>query len=262
MVKQLLSTIAFVILLASCSSLKPLNFIGSRQATSVAPLSKEPLKTRDNSVKFLEEIVVTPQPVVSSTEIKNESKEKTVNRGFSLGEEATGKEDPKTSYDAWVIQTRVVEQASQLQLKYAAILNTPVESLPNKVLLENVDEWYGVRYRKGGNTKSGVDCSGFSVAVYAAVYGFILPRVSREQYRTTRHISTTELQEGDLLFFDTRGRGSVSHVGIYLGNNKFIHTTVSKGVMINGLFEPYYLRRFVGAGRVDNKSILAFVSSQ
>jgi lipoprotein Spr len=134
-------------------------------------------------------------------------------------------------------------------------MNTEVESLPSRTLLENVDDWYGVRYRTGGNTKSGIDCSGFTVAVYASVYGIMLPRVSREQYRTSRKISTTELEEGDLVFFNTNGSG-VSHVGIYLGNNKFIHASVSKGVMVSGLFEPYYLKRYVGAGRIDNKQVV------
>lgn len=141
-------------------------------------------------------------------------------------------------------------------MKYAVLLKTEVEYLPNKALLESVDQWYGVRYRTGGNTKSGIDCSGFTVAVYAAVYGINLPRVSGEQYRISRKISTTELQEGDLLFFHTRGSG-ISHVGVYLGNNKFIHATVSKGVMVNDLFESYYVQRFFGAGRIDDKQVVA-----
>jgi lipoprotein Spr len=149
-----------------------------------------------------------------------------------------------------------VENASSVQLKYAVLLNTEVESLPSKALLENVDDWYGVRYRTGGNTKSGVDCSGFTVAVYAAVYGIMLPRVSRDQYRISRKISTTDLREGDLVFFNTKGHG-VSHVGVYLGNNKFIHASVSRGVMVSGLFEPYYLQRFVGGGRIDEKQIVS-----
>jgi lipoprotein Spr len=63
------------------------------------------------------------------------------------------------------------------------------------------------------------------------------------------------LKEGDLVFFNTNGRG-VSHVGVYLGNNKFIHSSVSRGVMVSDLFETYYLRRFVGAGRIDDKQLV------
>jgi lipoprotein Spr len=155
-----------------------------------------------------------------------------------------------------VIRHSNIENASPVQLKYTVLLNTELESLPNKTLLENVDKWYGVRYRTGGNGSTGIDCSGFTVAVYAGTYGIALPRVSKEQYRISRKISTTELQEGDLLFFNTRGSG-VSHVGVYLGNNKFIHATVSKGVMVNGLFENYYIKRFIGAGRIDDKQVVS-----
>jgi lipoprotein Spr len=93
------------------------------------------------------------------------------------------------------------------------------------------------------------------MAVYLAAYGVQLPRVSRDQYKLCRKISTTELNAGDLLFFRTTGRG-VSHVGIYLGNNKFIHASTSNGVTVSDMYEPYFLKRFVGAGRLseDNRS--------
>jgi lipoprotein Spr len=149
-----------------------------------------------------------------------------------------------------------IESASPVQLKYAVLMKTEVEYLPSKTLLQAVDEYFGVRYRTGGNTRSGIDCSGFTCAVYAAAYGFALPRVSKEQYRLSRKVSTAELQEGDLLFFNTRGSG-VSHVGVYLGNNKFIHATVHGGVMVNDLFEKYYLQRYLGAGRYDDKQLVS-----
>jgi lipoprotein Spr len=116
-------------------------------------------------------------------------------------------------------------------------------------LLEGVDEWYGTRYRLGGTTKKGIDCSAFVSAVYAGVFGITLPRTARDQYKFSKKISRTELKEGDLLFFNTRG--GISHVGIYLQNNKFIHASVSRGVTVDDLYDSYYLRRFVAAGRVE-----------
>lgn len=249
MVKKILPAIAFLFVLSSCSTFKPLNFTSNRQVASVtAPISQ---------TKFIDDITVTPQATADKTEVKPEPQVSlNTTRGVNIIETPAEKEETNEIAQILASRKAEVEMASSVQLKYAILLNTEVESLPNKALLESVDEWYGVRYRTGGNTKSGVDCSGFTVAVYASVYGIMLPRVSREQYRTSRKISTTELQEGDLVFFNTNGSG-VSHVGVYLGNNKFIHASVSRGVMVNDLFEPYYLKRYYGAGRIDDKQVVA-----
>ncbi|MDZ4795235.1 MAG: NlpC/P60 family protein [Bacteroidota bacterium] len=249
MVKQIIPAITFLVFLSSCSTFKPLNFTSNRQVSS----SPSPAST----AKFIDDISVTPQVGADKTEVKPEPQVALSSaRGVNIIETPAQKQEENILNQLMASRPAEVEMASSVQLKYAVLMNTEVESLPNKALLENVDEWYGVRYRTGGNTKSGVDCSGFTVAVYAALYGIMLPRVSREQYRISRKISTTELQEGDLVFFNTNGSG-VSHVGVYLGNNKFIHASVSKGVMVNGLFEPYYLKRYYGAGRIDDKQIVS-----
>lgn len=250
MVKQVLPALVFVVALSSCSTFKPLNFTSSKQ---VAPVTDPVLR----STKFIENIHVTPVVSIDKTDVKPEPQLAVTSTGGSniVGTPAAQEEVSELT-QLLATRTAEVESASATQLKYAVLLNMEVESLPNKQLLETVDEWYGVRYRSGGNTKSGVDCSGFTLAVYTAVYGLAIPRVSREQYRTSRKISTTELQEGDLVFFNTTGRG-VSHVGVYLGNNKFIHASVSRGVMVNDLFENYYLKRFVGAGRIDDKQVVS-----
>jgi NlpC/P60 family len=269
MVKQILPAIAILIFLSSCTTFKPLNFTSNKQVvSSPAPAA---------SAKFIENISVTPQ-VTSDKTVMPDSKEpetediwatsikiaaakrasekeaaetKEIDAAKTLKEENTKQLD-----DLLASRRSGVENASSVQLKYSVLMNTEVENLPSKPLLDGVDEWYGVRYRTGGNTKTGVDCSGFTVAVYSSVYGISLPRVSRDQYRISRKISTTELQEGDLVFFNTRGSG-VSHVGVYLGNNKFIHASVSRGIMVNGLFEPYYLKRYIGAGRIDDKQMVS-----
>jgi lipoprotein Spr len=245
MVKVFGPALVTIIFLSSCTTFKPLSFTSNKQ---VVAASSSPSKTR-----FIEDISVTPENNSISRPESSPAKTNTgaVNSSASVSPVA----DEKAAL-ADLLSHRVpeVETASAVELKYAVLLNTEVEYLPSKDLLEAVDEWYGVRYRVGGNTKTGVDCSGFTVAVFATAYGLAIPRVSREQYRTSRKLSTTELQEGDLVFFNTNGRG-VSHVGVYLGNNKFIHASVSRGVMVNDLFEPYYLKRFVGGGRIDNETI-------
>jgi len=136
----------------------------------------------------------------------------------------------------------------KMQSKYASMLEVIPSALSNLILIESIDEWFGTRYRYGGTTKSGIDCSAFVRAALKSAFGYELPRTAREQYNASRRISATELKEGDLVFFNTTG--GVSHVGIYLRNNKFAHSSSSKGVTISDLYESYYMARFIGGGRI------------
>ncbi|HOZ84526.1 MAG TPA: C40 family peptidase [Niabella sp.] len=137
-----------------------------------------------------------------------------------------------------------------VQVKYATLLQILPGMLTNVKLLEAIDDWYGTRYRYGGTSKSGIDCSAFVRAVYKVAFGIDLPRTAREQFNYANEaISTAYLKAGDLLFFNTRG--GVSHVGVYLGNNKFVHASSSHGVTVSGLNEKYYSTRYLGAKRID-----------
>jgi lipoprotein Spr len=147
--------------------------------------------------------------------------------------------------------SNAIESASALQLKYAVLLNTEVEQVQNAVLLEVIDEWYGTKYRLGGSTKDGIDCSAFVQVVFSKLFQIPMPRTAKEQFETTRPVASTDLKEGDLVFFNTTGNG-VSHVGIYLQNNKFVHAATSGGVMISDLAESYWQKRFLSAGRYEN----------
>lgn len=109
----------------------------------------------------------------------------------------------------------------------------------------------GVRYVYGGSSpKQGFDCSGF-VQYSLKAAGIFIPRTTRLQYRAAKRISRRYLKSGDLVFFKTSVSRAVSHVGIYLGNNKFIHAPSSgKHVKISSMKERYWRKRFTGAGRV------------
>jgi lipoprotein Spr len=144
-----------------------------------------------------------------------------------------------------------IQKATALQLKYALLLNTEVEEVRNPALYEFIDDWYGTRYCMGGTTKNCIDCSAFVQLFFSAVYGVSIPRTAREQYSAAGKISKTKLRQGDLLFFNTRG--GVSQVGIYLQNNKFVHAATTGGVMISDLFETYYVKHFISAGRIDGR---------
>lgn len=140
-----------------------------------------------------------------------------------------------------------IEACSALQFKYAILLDVNVEEITNAPLLQFIEEWWGTRYAYGGSTKDGIDCSAFSGTLVSTLYNISLPRTAREQYEACEKIATEELKEGDLVFFNTRG--GVSHVGVYLRNNCFVHSSTTGGVMISSLTEDYYAKRFVGAGR-------------
>jgi len=151
-----------------------------------------------------------------------------------------------------------IEMASSLQIKYSLLLDTEIEQIKNLDLFGLVDDWFGTPYRMGGTTKKGIDCSAFVQIMYAGLFGLAIPRTAREQFGATRQISRTELEEGDLVFFNTRG--GVSHVGIYLQNNKFAHAASSAGVMISDLYDEYWAKRFLGVGRFDKVQLASLYS--
>ncbi|MBI3195439.1 MAG: C40 family peptidase [Ignavibacteriae bacterium] len=116
-------------------------------------------------------------------------------------------------------------------------------------LLREVNEWTKVRYRKGGNTKKGVDCSGFVKNIFKDAFSFGLPRTSREQFTLGDSVDQNELKAGDLVFFKSK-RKRINHVGIYLGNGQFVHSARKLGVSIASLANSYYHKRFAGAKRI------------
>lgn len=160
--------------------------------------------------------------------------------------------EPELQYFSRQDAAAPVENATDIQLKYSILLDTEVEFLRNVHLFKTIDEWFGTRYRYGGNSKDGVDCSAFVQNVFTDHYNLTLPRTAREQYEAAQKISMTEIKEGDLVFFNTTG--GVSHVGIYLQNNKFVHAATSEGVTISDLYDNYWVKRFVGAGRLEKEA--------
>lgn len=142
----------------------------------------------------------------------------------------------------------MLEMFSISQFKYAIRLDVPVELIQNKALYDFIDDWWGVPYRMGGMTQKGIDCSAFMQTLFFGVFALKLPRTAREQKTVTEWIPMNDLREGDLVFFNTRG--GVSHVGMYLHNNKFVHASTSSGVMISDLNDSYWSRKLIGAGRI------------
>jgi cell wall-associated NlpC family hydrolase len=112
------------------------------------------------------------------------------------------------------------------------------------------NRWLGVRYRKGGLDRAGIDCSGLTSQMYLAVAGMVLPRTSQAQSRCGNAVSRTDLRPGDLIFFISLSDRSVDHVGIYLGDTQFVHASPSKGVVVSSLLQDYYTKRYHSARRL------------
>jgi murein DD-endopeptidase / murein LD-carboxypeptidase len=125
------------------------------------------------------------------------------------------------------------------------------KEIKHSKLYSFVNDWYGTPYKYGGCQKTGVDCSCFTDILYENVYGTKTARTAGEIYKSCDKINPDKLKEGDLLFFITSGK-SISHVGVFLKNEKFVHASTSKGVIISDLKEPYYKKTFYSAGRLKH----------
>lgn len=231
MLKQVSIYSLFIVLLASCSSLKTA-FTGNRQSPATSNTN-----TVKKETKFLSQIDVP----VETNRTRRGDEDVTV---------VAPKKETEPKKERAAYRNDDAEDLSPLQVKYAVLLNTPAEEVKNTKMFEFIDDWYGTPYRLGGTTKKGVDCSAFTQFLFASVYGLSIPRTAREQYNLTNRISRTALKEGDLIFFNSGG--GVSHVGVYLQNNKFVHASTSGGVMISNIFEEYWARKFVGVGRLKS----------
>lgn len=138
---------------------------------------------------------------------------------------------------------------TDVQEKYAQKLQVPKSEITNLKLYEFIDEWYGTKYKYGGTTKQGVDCSGFCNVLYNTVYKKELPRITSDIAKIIKKVSKNKLTEGDIVLFNISGKKN-SHVGVYLKNNYFVHASTSKGVIISNLNNPYYQKSYSKGGKV------------
>lgn len=148
-----------------------------------------------------------------------------------------------------VSEFEIEKKVQEYQLDYT--FDTETSDAINN-LLRAAYKYKGTRYRIGGMSTAGIDCSGLMVCTFKEL-DINLPRTSSEQARVGRRLSKGEISKGDLVFFVTRGR-SISHVGLVTDNKngeiKFIHSSTSQGVIESSLSESYWANRFTHASRV------------
>lgn len=217
--------------LASCDVFRP----ASRSSDN---LSAAKTGNVNSQVQFIQNISTDPgAPATGNTDYTVKTKAET----------GSGKKSSGTT----TVSVTGNEAYNPLQFKYAILTNSPVEELTNQRLLNFMDHWYGVPYHYGGTSEDGIDCSAFASQLISDVYKVNqLPRMSADQYKASRRVPKKDLREGDLVFFHTLGKGhKVTHVGVYLYNNRFVHASIA-GVQISDLGEGYYMKHYIGAGRV------------
>ena len=234
--KNLFFLSVILLFASSCSTLRPAS---SGNPVPVNDWQKKP------SIEFINNVSINPRANTDIASANNKRKN------------GLYKQPHIVSYHVLPI-----EDFSSLQFKYAILEDASVEEMQNEKLLGFMEEWYGAKYHFGGNGKDGIDCSAFVSTLLSTVYGISsLPRMSKDQYFSTPRVPKSQLQEGDLVFFHTYGkRKTVTHVGVYLRNNKFVHASIA-GVMISNMGDGYYADHFVGAGRVVNQGMKAGASA-
>lgn len=125
-------------------------------------------------------------------------------------------------------------------------MNPRFESL----LREQIDSYLGVPYEWGGMSYRGIDCSGLVANVFRQAVNISLPRNAEAMFHEGVVVSRRHLRFGDLVFFENIDSRGISHVGIYMGDGKFVHASSSQGVVVDDLNSSYYLKQYVGARRI------------
>ena|ERR1700744_315386 len=140
------------------------------------------------------------------------------------------------------------DQESLAKDYLSQIMGVAMSATSNMKLFHFVYDWIGTPYRFGGSSRRGIDCSAFTKELYSEVFNMDIERSSRDIFSMVSPVRRDDLQEGDLVFFKIHSR-RISHVGIYLGNNRFAHAS-SRGVAISSLDDAYYKRYFYRGGRM------------
>ena len=167
---------------------------------------------------------------------------------------ATNKQKTESPKETVKTEAKSTEEVKIVHEEPAVKISTEeikaeTKNISDKSLVDFIDTWYGVNYKYGGADKHGIDCSHFASRLYTEVYKKTITGPANSIELQTTDIKTNDMQEGDLVFFKINGN-KVSHVGVYIGNNKFVHASTKRGVLISDLNETYYKKYFFKAGRL------------
>jgi cell wall-associated NlpC family hydrolase len=188
---------------------------------------------------------------LDSTKLIAKSRPKTTNSSEKISSNTS--QFTKTSQSQNLKVTSLLPE--EYQLGDYKIKSVSLTSKLQDDIMTEITQWLDTRYKWGGKSENGIDCSGFTSMIYEKVIGIQIPRSSVEQMKIGTPVNNiNELQFGDLVFF-TSGKRNPGHVGIYIENGQFVHASSYKqrGVVTSMLIEGNYLKRYVGARRILNE---------
>lgn len=192
-----------------------------------------------------------PQEDTSNVEVKwdDDENEKPVKRNNNKNRNRNKDNNNDQNNIKNIDPDSVAGSGKNLLEEYDAVFGYELTGDENPDLIAEIADWLGTKYKYGGYTKEGVDCSGFVGNVYWNVFKIKLSRSSKDMINDVVTIDKENLENGDIIFFKINGK-TISHVGIYISQNKFAHASSKRGVVINDLDETYYKEHFFTAGRV------------
>lgn len=130
------------------------------------------------------------------------------------------------------------------------VTSTLISTSGKNQLQQAAERWLGIPYRYGGNDRKGIDCSGLAVQLYREVFHFKLPRNTAAQRTLGYAVHFPYLKPGDLLFFRFKNEEGIEHVGVYLGDSRFVHASLTRGVVIDRFNDLYYRQHLIVIRRV------------
>ena len=210
--------------------------------------------TKHSSVKSIKSVTTVkhPKTTISEKAVKTQ-------KNVKIEKNTTTTKKVSTNSEIYSIPENnktqlLIDEMSELKRKHERIAKSGSASEKKsaaieKKLLTSYSKWKGTKYQWGGDSKNGIDCSALTRRVYRGVYNHELPRVSQDQIKTGKKVSSKELKAGDIVYFKPKKDGS--HTAVYVGNNLFINASTSKGVVISSLKSPYWKNTFEYGVRVD-----------
>lgn len=188
-------------------------------------------------------------PSSSQTAYKSPAPKVVVKKTTAVKKVSSQKRTPATSQKSKKKKEITVKSNKPCMDAFYASCCLKPDSAVTPYLYYQVYDWVGTRYKYSGNSKKGIDCSGFVSEMYKNTYCIDLSGSSGSIFTQVKPVEKVELKEGDILFFKIRKK-QISHVGVYLGNNKFAHASVHSGVIVSDLDEEYYKKYFYKGGRL------------